>query len=332
MTNRREILKALGIATLAQPLAGLAQQPQKVRRIGILLEGSPLPDRRGTFVEGLMDLLRRLGYEEGRNLVIEWRAKERDHERGPALVNELVLLNVELIVTFSNESTLAAKRGNRTIPIVMGGSWHTIEHGLIDSHSHPGGNITGLDWWPGPQMSQKILQILKDAVPGARRAAQVWNPKQPTAHLYGDEHLREVASNTGLTIVSAVITQPEDLPGALDRVSASRAEVLYVPGDPGIPPLFREIAAFAVKRKLVSISGHSGYTAAGGLLYFGAEVPPMLDRLASYIDRILRGAKPADLPVEYPTKFELVLNKTTAKAIGVTFPPSFMLRVDRTIE
>lgn len=280
----------------------------------------------------LTDPLQRLGYEEGRNLVIEWRFAENNPERLPALADELVRLNVELIVTDFNSSTLAAKRATRSIPIVMGASWDTVEQSFIDSHARPGGNITGIDWSLGPQTAERNYQILKDAVPGAKRAVRLWDPSHPTAYRYGDEHLRRITSNTGLTVVSVGITRAEDLAGALDQVVASRAEVLYVAGDESIPPLFREIAAFAVKQKMASIGSHPRYTTVGGLLSYTANVLATLDLRAGYIDRILRGAKPADLPVEFPTKFELVLNMKTAKAIGVKFPPSFMLRVDRTIE
>ena len=234
-------------------------------------------------------------------------------------------------MTNSNPGTFAAKRATRSIPIVMAGSSLTVENGFIDSHARPGGNITGLDWWV-PELADKSYQLLREAVPGATRAARLWNPKNNLAHVFGDEHVRKIASDTGLTVVSAGITRAEDLAGALDRVVASRAEVLFVAGVSPIFPLYGEIAAFAAKRKLVSIGTDPGYPAVGGLFSYSADSSAHLGRLPSYVDRILRGAKPGDLPVEFPTKFELVLNIKTAKAIGVTFSPAFMLRVDRTIE
>ncbi len=234
-------------------------------------------------------------------------------------------------MTFDNPAAFAAKRATPTIPIVMGTSGLPVEAGLIDSYAHPGGNVTGLDWWPTPQLAEKIWQILKSAVPGAKRGAALWNPKQPLAHLFGDEFRRRVASNTGLTVVTVDITRAEDLAVALDRIAAIRPDVLSVSGEDHIFAHFHEIAAFAANRKLVSIGG-IGYASAGGLLTYGASLQTVTDRIGSYIDRILRGAKPAEIPVEQPTNYDLVLNMKTAKAIGLKLPPAFMAQVDRVIE
>lgn len=308
--HRRQFLIAAG-APLAARLAQ-AQPPPKLRRIR-LFSSSTLPQR-ASYIKLITNTLQRLGYDEGRNLVIESRYAEGKLERMPALADELVRLNVELIVTDSNASTLAAKHATRSIPIVMGGSSLPVETGQIDSYARPGGNITGLDWSATPDIWEKSYQILKYALPGAKRVVRLWNPKMAHAHLYGDEFVRRIASNTGLSLVSVEMTRAQDLAGALDRIAASRTDALSVSADEVINPHYAEIAAFAEKRKLVSI-GVLGYASRGGLLHYGPHVQTMVDRLASYIDRILRGAKPGDLPVEKPTKYELVLNLKTARVM-----------------
>jgi putative ABC transport system substrate-binding protein len=248
------------------------------------------------------------------------------------IADELVRLRVETIMTPLNAATLAAKRATKTIPIVMITSDHPVERGLIDSYARPGGNVTGLDWWPTSSLSEKTYQILKFAVPKAKIAASIADSTDPLANLYGEEFVRRVASNVGLSVAHVQVSRAGDLARAFDRVAEMRADVLSVAGGEVISPHYREIAAFAVKRKLASISGSPIYVELGGLLRYGPDVFAAWDRAASYIDRILRGAKPADLPVERPSKYELVLNTKTAKAMGMTFPPSFMLQVDRTIE
>ena len=331
MTSRREILKALGIATLGHPLVGLAQQSQKMRRIGFLGNGVFTSAGATLVRQTLKDALRRLGYEEGRNLVIEWRYAEFKPERLPVLADELVRLDLELIVTLNAPGTLAAMQATKTIPIVMV-SYLPIRQGLIESHARPGGNVTGFDTMPAAETSLKIYQLLKEAVPGAKRATRLSYPRAPFDPAGFTDRWHEVASKTGLTIAHVDVTRNEELAGALDRIAASRPDVFFVSGDPFIVPHFPAIAAFAVKRKLPSMSEHSNYTASGGLLHYGADPMEPWVRIASYIDRILRGAKPGDLPVEQPTKYELVLNRKTAKEIGLTLPLPFMRQVTRVIE
>lgn len=330
MTSRREILKALGAATLAQPFASLAQQPQKVRRIGFVGLGIPTLPGAVLVRQTLSDALLRLGYEEGRNLIVERRYAEFKPERYPALVDELIRLNVELIVTVTGPATLAAMRATRTLPIVMVAPL-PVEQGLIASHARPGGNVTGVDTWPAPELAGKTFQVIKDAVPSAKRAVKLSYPRKE----YGPpdaKAARKIASITGLTIVYIDMKRSDELSGVLDQIAASRADVLLVSGDEFFNAHFASIAAFAIKRKLVSISEAPAYTLAGGLLHYGTDPLAYTERTASFIDRILRGANPADLPAEQPTQYELVLNRKTAQAIGMTFPQSFMLQVTRVIE
>jgi putative ABC transport system substrate-binding protein len=209
----------------------------------------------------------------------------------------------------------------------MGVSVMPVESGLVDSYARPGANVTGVDWF-APERYRKNYQLLKEAVPGAKRAAQLIFPG-PILRRLGEVHLREVSSRIGLGVVSVEMARSEDLAGALDQIAASRAEVLLVAGHYVITPHFREICEFAMKRKVVSLSEHGEFLRAGGLLYYGPVVSAGWDRVASLIDRILRGAKPGDLPVEQPSKYELLVNGKVARIIGVTFPDSFMLRVDK---
>lgn len=328
--GRRQVLSA--IATLLVACIARAHQSPKPRKIGFLgIAGTTHPS--GRYVrEALPAALARLGYNEGKNLIIEWRYAEGKPERLPALAEELVRLGVELIVTTSNASTLAAKHATRTIPIVMYSSTYPIESGLIKSYARPGGNITGLDWWPTRELAEKTYQFLRAAFPGAKQVVVLRNSKDPNSHMYGDEYKRKISSTLGLTIVDVDMRSAEDLRDSVDQIAAIRGDILYVGGGAAINARIREIAAFAIKRKLLSIGNSAGYADGGGLLQFGAERSAMTDRAASYVDRILRGAKPADLPVEQPTKYELVLNVKTAKAIGINLSPSFMARVDRVIE
>jgi putative ABC transport system substrate-binding protein len=327
--RRRRFLIALG-ALFAAPLTSFAQPAQKVRRIGFL--GVGVAKGAGAMLarQRLTDTLRRLGYDEGRNLVVEWRYAENKPERFPALVDELIRSDLELIVTITGPVTLAAKRATRTIPIVMI-SILPLAYGLIDSYARPGGNITGVDSFPTAELSLKNYQILKDAVPGAKRAVRLLYPR-PLFDPIAFERQLGVAEKTGLAIAHVEMTRAEELTASLEKIVASRPDVLFVSGDEFFIPHFAAIAEFAVKRKLVSISESPGYTLAGGLLNYSSDSLANLDRVASFIDRILRGARPGDLPVEQPTQYELVLNRKTAKALGVKLPLSFMRQVTRVIE
>jgi len=325
--RRRRFLLASS-ALVAMPLVSFAQHEEKVRRIGILYDG----------VEGISGLrrllpasLRRLGYEEGRNLVLMWRFTELKTERLPALAEELMRLNVEVIVTWPNSATVAAMRASNTIPIVMFSGFLPVENRLVEALAHPGGNITGTTYWDGKDQFAKSFEILKDAMPRAKRLTVLWDRSIPEARLL-DGHLSTAATALGLTLTNVGMTRYEELSAALDQINASRPDVLHLSSAAVFQRSYREIAAFALQRKLVSISGNPNYVNRGGLLSYAPDFRVMADRVASYVDRILRGAKPADLPIENPTKFELALNATTARAIGFNPPQSFMVRVDRQVE
>jgi putative ABC transport system substrate-binding protein len=330
--NRRQFIVTLGGAMgAAADLAAravYAQQSGKPRRIGFLAPMYPSHPAALSGREFFVDALRKLGHEEGRNLQIEWRYAEFKPERFAPLANELAGLDLDVIVAIGNVASFAAKRATRTVPIVVA-SANAVEYGLVDNFARPSGNLTGTEWWSF-ELAEKQYQLLKDAVPHATRAARIW---YPSAHeLYGEAHLQRIQAVTGLTVTTASIARAEDLSGAFERVVASRAEVLYVHGFELVAPNYPAIATFAAERKLVSISEHPNYTVSGGLLHYSVDGPALSGRMASQIDRILRGAKPGDIPVERPTRFELVLNNRTAKAMGVTLSRAFMAQVSRVIE
>lgn len=327
--NQRRRFLLASSALLAVPLTSFAQPAPKVRRIGYLSLAAA-----STEVQQFWrDSLRRAGYEEGRNLVIEWRFAEGEVGRLAGLADELVRLNVELIVAYLNEATDAAKHATQTIPIVMFAGMFPVERGIVKSLAHPGGNVTGTVWYANPQeTSTKMLQIIKDAVPKARRLSQLWNPADPQMRFYDFAQRERVAAALGMSQQRFGITRPDEQKAAIGRVAASRPDVLWVGGNVNAVGVFREIAAFAIERKLVSVSDSALWVEAGGLLSYGPDRNALRDRTVSYVDRMLRGAKPSDLPVEQTTKWEMLLNAKTARAIGFKPPPSFMLRVDREIE
>jgi putative ABC transport system substrate-binding protein len=328
--DRRTFVSAVAGGLIAAPLASFAQSAHKVRRIGYL-SGTTLASFQSLRnEEWLWDGLRRTGYEEGKNLIIEMRFADGKFERLPALAQELVSLKVELIIAPLNPSIEAAKRATSTIPIVMHAALSPVENGYVESLARPGGNITGTKW-AGQGLGGKIVQILKEAVPNAVRTATMWNPTYAGAEQWKTEGNR-AESTLGMSDQDFPITQPEDVVSGLDHIAAMQPDALIVWANPILNAHAREIAAFATQRGLVSIGAANNYVQAGGLIFYGPDLSAIWERTASYVGRILRGAKPADLPVEEPTKYELVINSKTARAIGFKPPQSFTLRVDRAIE
>lgn len=327
-SKRRRFLIATG-ALLAARLAIAQQSP---RRIGWLTSDGPETRRMGFYGKWASDALPRLGYEEGKNFLSEWRYAEGSLDRLPALAEELVRLKVDLIVTLDNDAAFAAKRATQTIPIVIS-SGQVVEIGLVKNLARPGGNITGLDWAPTTTLLEKNYQLLKEVLSTAKRVVTLLNPKQPgVAKIFNAEFDRIVTSKTGMANFRVEITRSEDLGRALDQIDSIRPDVLFVTGNNSVRLHWPRIAAFAQGRKLPSTSYDPGYASVGGLLQYAADPSATVDRLGAFIDRILRGANPGDLPIEQPTKYELVLNMKTAKAIGLTLAPAFMAQVDQVIE
>lgn len=326
--QRRSFLFASS-ALLAAPKTSFAQPAQQQRRIGFLAGGASGSLASSLAQQRLRDSLRRVGYEEGRNLVIEKRYANDKLESLPALAQGLVDLKVELIVAAFNQPIAAARQATRTIPIVMLSVVDPVENGYVESLAHPGGNVTGT-MWSGPELGGKLLQLLKEAAPSAVRVAILSNPSRGSEAWISET--RRAAKLLAMSIQEYQIPRVEDVVTALDRIAAGGSEALIVLGDTNSNSRAGEIAAFATRRKLPSIGSSSIYLAAGGLIFYGPDILHMFDRTAYFVDRILRGAKPSDLPVEGPTKYELVLNMKSARAMGVKFTESFMVRVDRVIE
>ena len=322
------LLVTLALGFLVASLAVDAQQPGKVARIGYLSPGSPTTFTR--FDEAFRQGLRELGYVEGQNIVIEYRWAERRDERLPDLAAELVSLKVDVIVAGGTPAPLAAKHATRTIPIVMSTAGDPIGSGLVASLARPGGNVTGLSA-RSPELGGKRLQLLKEVVPGVSRVAVLWNAANPYAALVVRE--TEAAARTlGVQVQSLEVRGPDDFENALPAAIRGRAGALIVVGDPLLFSYRMRIADFAARNRLPAAYNLREFAEAGGLMAYGENLADLYRRAATYVDKILKGAKPADLPVEQPTKFELVINLKTAKALRLTIPQSVLIRADEVIQ
>ena len=327
--RRRQFLTAAG-AFFVVPGAVLAQQPQKMRRIGVLSLGVSTSEQTQWGKLVFASWMRGAGYEEGKNLAIEWRYAEGDSSRLPALAEDLAGLRVELIMASFNDAIAAAKRATRSIPIVMFNSINPVEQGFVESLARPGGNVTGTAW-SAPEITAKILQVLQEAAPRAKRVAAIGNTSMRGAREYGVSS-SQGAIKLGMESRAFPTGRPDEIPKALEQIAAFRPQALYVALDPVLGSGMRDIVAFTHKHKLPAIANVSLFTDAGGLLSYGPDLKELGERTAGYVTRILGGARPADLPVELPSKFELVVNMKAAKLIGHKIPPSILLRADRVIE
>jgi putative ABC transport system substrate-binding protein len=306
------------LAVEGQPLAG------KVRRIGYLSPGiPPLPE---AFRQGL----RELGWVEDQNLVIESRWAEGKVARLPELATELVHLRVDVLVVVSVSAALVVKDMTHTIPIVMLGVNNPVEAGLVTSLAQPGGNITGLDSFV-QELAPKRLELLQEVVPGLTRVAFLWDATNPLAEqAYGE--IRGVAQALGLTLLSAAVRGPEEFERVLTAMTQEHAEALFVLSTPLNGAHSSQIAALALKSGLPTMCGTRVSAMRGCLIAYGPSSRDMFRRGAIYVDKILKGAKPADLPVERPMKFELIINLKTAQALGITMPPSLLMLADEVIK
>ena len=305
-----------------------AQQPTKIPRIGYLGVNSlnVNPDRREAFRQGV----RELGYVEGKNIVIEWRSAEGKQDRLPALAAELVSLKVDIIITGGPPSTRAAKQATVTIPIVTAQYPDPVGDGLVVSLARPGGNITGLATL-APEISGKLLELLKEIVPRLSRVAVLGTSTQPG----NTQSLRETelaARAFGVKVQFLDILSPKDIESAFRAAGKGHADGVLVLQSPVINSQRAQVANLAVKSRLPGIFTQSEYVKAGGLVYYGANTVALFRRAPTFVDKILKGRKPADLPIEQPTKFELVINLKTGKQIGVTIPQRVLERADRVIK
>ena len=321
------LVASLALCILAAPLAGQAQQPAKVPRIGWLVYGSPSPETSLVLDEGLRQGLRDLGYVEGKNFAFEYRYAEGRPERLPGLAADLVRLKVALIIA-PGDMALVAKKATGTIPIVMMSSNDPVRAGYVASLARPGGNVTGVTFI-FDELAGKRLELLKEAVPAISRVAVLWNPTHVDNEFL---EMQAAARALGIQLQSLELRAPSELDGAFQAASRGRAEALTVAPSRLTAFLRTRIVEFAAKSRLPVISGWREFAEAGALLTYGPNRGEGARRAAAYIDKILKGAKPADLPVEQPTRFELVVNLKTAKALGLTMPQSILIRADQVIQ
>src|SRR4029077_7438113 len=305
-------------------------QPKKVSQIGYLSATDPASE--STRAEAIRLALRDLGYVEGQNIAIEYRYSEGKQDRQPELAAELVRLKVDIIVvTGGTGQTRAAKNATKTIPIIMvGAGSDPVEAGLIESLAHPGGYVTGITSL-NRELGGKRLELLKEAVPKVARVAVLYDPAAPAAVLDVREVLPAAARALKLTLQPWEVRTSEDFDTVFAAMGKQRPDGLYVTPGPLMANNLRRIAGLALKSRLPSVYGDKEFADAGGLMYYGADQAESYKRAAYYVDRILKGAKPADLPVEQPTKFELIINLKTAKQIGMTIPQKVLGRADKVI-
>jgi len=325
--NRRTFLFGLTLEALSAPLAAEAQpQTGKVWRIGVLMSLYP-PDADAP--QALRQGLRTLGYVEGQNLAIDWRYVQGRDDRLPTLAAELVRLNVDLIVTDITLATRAAMHATSTIPIVMAISADAVGGGLVANLARPGGNVTGNSVMLA-ETSVKRLQLLKEAVPKVSRVGVLWDPGTPfhTAML---KEIAAAAPSLRLQPLAIAVKNRADLGDALSQITKQRADALFV--SQGMSPAARrQLLEFAANNRLPTMFMIEDYVPAGGLMSYAPNFLEMFRHAAVYVDRILKGAKPGDLPVEQPTKFDLVINMKSAKALGLTIPPAVLARADEVIQ
>jgi len=328
VNTRRKLLISLGASALAAPLAAFAQQKGRFWRIGFL--GTASASGMAGRVEALRAGLRDLGYVEGKNLVIEFRRAEGYYERLPELAAELVRLKVDIIVAQATPGILAAKSATTTIPIVMATSGDAVGMGLVASLARPGGNVTGMTGF-GPEGSAKRLELLRDAFPRTRQVAVLLNPGNPIAMRVTFPAMEATAKSLRLELQQFGVRGPGDIDSAFAAMAKRRIDAVVTTNDAVITDNAGAIANLAAKMRLPSV-GPSEFAEAGGLMAYGASRLELFRRAAYFVDRILKGAKPGDLPVEQATRFETVLNQKAAKALGLQFPQEVMARADRVIE
>ena len=328
MTTRRQFLRTVSVGLLAAPLAADAQQAGKVPRIGFL--GVTSPSDRPPLLDAFRQRLRELGWVEGQNIVIDYRYAEDRVDRLPDLAAELVRLKVDLIVSMGTQGVTAAKNATETIPIVMIAVRDPVGTGLIASLARSGGNVTGVSGSAGLEIVAKQLELLKETVPKIRRVAILSNP----ANAYHQLAIREVnvaARSLGVQLQLLEARGPNEFDGAFAAMAKERVGALLVLSDAIFGSHRTRLADLAARSRLPAAYGVRDSVEAGGLMSYGPSILDSYRQAATYVDKILKGAKPADLPVEQPMKFELVLNLKTAEALGLTIPPLILFQADEVI-
>ena len=330
MNNRRKLIVALGAGALTAPLASFAQQQVKVWRVGFLsARHVDLVDSDyyyGPFRQGM----RERGYVEGRNLAIEWRSAEGDNERLPGVAAELVQWKPDVIVTGGTPATLAARRAAGATPIVMVGVSDPVGSGFVNSLARPGGTITGLSNMVA-EFAPKVLELLRTMVPKVARVAVLVNPSNDS-HASVLKNIQSAAQRIGVKIVPIEARNPGEIETALAAKSRQDAKAIIVLLDPFFQQQKSQIVELTAKHRLPSIAVYGAFVETGGLMSYGADNAEPFRHAATYVDKIFKGAKAADLPVELPTKFELIINRKTANALGLKIPQSLLISADKVIE
>jgi putative ABC transport system substrate-binding protein len=328
--RRREFIELLGGAAAAWPLAARAQQPQAMRRIGVLVVFAETDPVARSLIAAMVQGLRDLGWAEGRNLRIDYRWNAAEHGRALALANELAASSPDLIVACGGPATAALAQATRSMPIVFVQVIDPIALGIVASLARPGGNITGFTNFE-LTMAGKWLEALRDIVPGISRGIVVFDPENPASPLYL-RAVEDAAASFGMKLVRAGVRDGGGIERAVAAFAGEANGALIVLPNPVTQFHLDLTIALAARYRLPAIYPYRFYPASGGLMSYGVDLVDLYRRSASYIDRILKGAKPADLPVQQPTKFELVINLKTAKALGLTVPEPYLQRADEVIE
>jgi putative tryptophan/tyrosine transport system substrate-binding protein len=324
--RRRDFINFLGGAAATWPLAARAQQPARVYNIAML--GSARTNSRAYVA--FSEAFRQLGWIEGKNVVLVYRSADNHVDRLPKLAVELVRLKVDVIVTAGTLASLAAKHATTTIPIVMAAAGDPLGSGLVANLAQPIGNVTGLSLM-SPDLGGKRLELLKELLPQISRVAVLWNSANPyPAHVF--KETESAAQTLGIEVQSLEVRGPDDFNNVFEAVRQNHPDALIAVEDPLTNSYLSQIANFAAANKLPAIFGFREFVDAGGLMAYGANLADLFRRAAAYVDKILRGAKPAELPIQQPTKFELVINLKAAKTLGLIVPPTLLARADEVIE
>lgn len=329
MKSRRKLIIALGAGALSTALPVFAQQPlPKFSRVGFL--GNSTAALEANLVEAFRHGMQDLGYKEGQNFAIEYRWAQGKYERLPALVAELLAQKVDVIVTAGTPAAQAVQKGTKSVPLVMVAVGDPVGTGIIASLNHPGGNTTGLSSI-APELEGKRLELLREVNPKLAHVAVFWNPLN-AFHVGAMKRLREAAQAMRIELLILPVGKVEDLEAALAAIVKGHPDALFILADRVYLHSRRRIMDFAIKNRLPSITAYPELAEAGGLMSFGPSYEDMHRRAATFVDKILKGAKPADLPVEQPTKFELIINGKTAKVLGLKIPQSLLIMADKVIE
>ena len=325
--RRRDFIALAGCAVAVPVGARAQQQAAKIYRIGYFGSGTANPRLQEIFQKGLSDL----GWIEGQNYRIDYRFAEGQYDALPGLADELVRLRVDVIVATPTPATLAAKSATETIPIVGIGFDNPIENKLVASLARPGGNVTGLSYGVGPEIFGKDIELLREMLPELRHVAVLSNPTGPN-HASMISNVKSAARALGVELLLLEASGPGEFDGAFATMAKERVGALFVFGDPMLGIHRTRLAELAVQNRLPSMHTNRPNVEAGGLICYGPSFSDLWRRAAAHVDKILKGARPADLPVEQPTKFELVINLKTSKAIGLVLPPTLLARADEVIE